>query len=70
MNDKGPSEKITAGEPDADRDRRIQERAYQLWEAEGRQEGRADKYWHRACELIKDENKTAMPPPQSRGNRD
>ena len=70
MNTKNPSEKMIDGEPAADRDRRIRERAYYLWEAEGRQEGRADKYWHRARELIEDENKTAMPPPQSRGNRD
>jgi hypothetical protein len=30
---------------------RIRERAYFLWEAEGRPEGRADDYWERAREL-------------------
>jgi hypothetical protein len=31
--------------------RRIRERAYLLWESEGRPEGRADDYWERAREL-------------------
>ena len=49
---------------------RIRQRAYLLWEGEGRQEGRADKYWHRAREVIEDEAQSAFPPAQSRGNRD
>ena len=28
----------------------VRERAYALWEEEGRPEGRADEYWHRALE--------------------
>ncbi len=28
----------------------VRERAYQLWEQEGRPEGRADEHWHRAHE--------------------
>lgn len=32
-----------------DREQLIRERAYQLWEADGATEGRADAYWHRAC---------------------
>lgn len=48
-----------AGEPapssgfDADAERRIverRERAYALWEQEGRPEGRQDDHWHRAGE--------------------
>jgi len=31
-----------------DREQRIRERAYQLWEADGRPEGQAEEYWHRA----------------------
>ena len=49
--------------------RRVRERAYQLWEAEGMPEGRADEYWHRARELIEDEAKSSYPPEQSRGHR-
>jgi hypothetical protein len=35
-------------ETKADLDRIVRERAYLLWEQEGRAEGRADEYWHRA----------------------
>jgi hypothetical protein len=38
--------------PDADRDHRIRERAYHLWESEGRPHGRDLEYWERARELI------------------
>ena len=31
---------------------RIREKAYQLWEADGCPEGRADEFWERARELI------------------
>ncbi len=60
---------LVEGEPAALADR-IRQRAYLLWEGEGRQEGRADKYWHRAREVIEDEAQSAFPPAQSRGNRD
>jgi hypothetical protein len=36
----------------ADREQRIRERAYQLWEADGAPEGKAEHYWHRARRLI------------------
>jgi hypothetical protein len=48
---------------------RVQERAYLLWEAEGRPEGRLDEYWDRASELIDDESQSSYPPAQSRGHR-
>jgi hypothetical protein len=35
---------------DAERERLIRELAYQLWESEGRPEGREEEYWHRARE--------------------
>jgi len=52
-----------------DREQRIRERAYELWEADGAPEGKADTYWHRARELVEDEKQTSYPPEQSRGNR-
>ncbi len=69
MNAATPSEKPTEGESGADTEQRIRQRAYLLWEAEGAQPGRADEYWKRARELIEDEDKSAYPPTQSRGNR-
>jgi hypothetical protein len=47
----------------------IRHRAYLLWEADGRAEGRDEDYWHRARELIEDEGESAYPPKQSRGHR-
>jgi hypothetical protein len=55
---------------DQDTEDNIRMRAFLLWELEGRQEGRADHYWHRARELIESESHSAYPPAQSRGNRD
>jgi len=34
------------------REARVRERAYLLWEADGRPEGRADEFWERARELV------------------
>jgi hypothetical protein len=51
-------------------DRRICERAYLLWESEGRQDGKADEYHRRARELIDDGGKSAYSPGQSQGDRD
>lgn len=31
---------------------RIRERAYHIWEANGRPAGRDKEFWHQACELI------------------
>jgi hypothetical protein len=56
-------------EADRDLERRIRDRAYLLWEAEGKPDGRADEYWHRARELIEAETQSAYPPTQSRGHR-
>jgi hypothetical protein len=36
---------------DTEREQRIRERAYLLWEADGRPHGRDVEYWERACEL-------------------
>ena len=56
-------------EADRDLERRIRDRAYLLWEAEGKPDGRADEHWHRARELIEAETRSAYPPTQSRGHR-
>jgi len=37
---------------DPTRQQRIRERAYHLWESEGRPEGRDAEYWERARELV------------------
>jgi hypothetical protein len=37
---------------EADRERRIREKAYWLWQEDGAPEGRAEHYWHRARELL------------------
>lgn len=39
-------------EPDAAREQRIRERAYHLWEQEGRPHGRDRDFWERARALI------------------
>lgn len=39
-------------EPDPAREQRIRERAYHLWEQEGRPHGRDREFWERARELI------------------
>jgi hypothetical protein len=40
---------------DDELERRIRERAYQLWDSEGRQMGKDEEYWLRACEMIEAE---------------
>ncbi len=35
-----------------DRDQRIRNIAYTIWEEEGRPDGRAEIHWLRACELV------------------
>lgn len=39
-------------EPDTAREQRIRERAYHLWEQDGKPHGRSEEYWERARELI------------------
>jgi hypothetical protein len=56
-------------EDPAHREQRIRERAYRMWESDGRPEGMADHYWNTAEELIEDENLSSYPPAASRGHR-
>ena len=37
---------------DQTRQQHIRERAYHMWEADGRPEGREDEFWERASELV------------------
>jgi hypothetical protein len=37
---------------DPDREQRVRERAYHLWEADGKPHGRDVEYWERARELV------------------
>jgi len=48
---------------DADRERRIREKAHQLWEQEGRPHGRADDHWEKARVLIAiEDDRTSLIP--------
>jgi hypothetical protein len=50
------------------REQRVRERAYQLWEADGKPHGRDVEYWQRARELIAMEDNAdsgLLPNPQS-----
>ncbi len=38
---------------------RVRHRAYFLWEQDGKPEGRQDEYWHRARDLVEDEDRQA-----------
>ncbi len=69
MDNDRPSEKPIEGESTTNTEQRVRQRAHLLWEAEGKQDGGVDAYWHRARELIEDEAKSAYPPTQSRGHR-
>ncbi len=48
-------------EAEQDLERRIRERAYALWEEDGRPEGRADEYWERARRFIAAEDDPKSP---------
>lgn len=39
-----------------DREQRVKERAYQLWESEGRPSGRQDEHWGQARREIEEED--------------
>jgi len=50
----------------ADRNARIEERAYHIWLEEGRPHGRHDEHWRRAeRELIEEENRLREDPAKS-----
>jgi hypothetical protein len=43
-------EGAASSQEEQDREARIRRRAHELWEAEGRPEGQADRHWRRAAE--------------------
>ena len=47
----------------------IRNRAYLLWEMEGKQPGGAEAYWARARQLIEAEADSSYPPMQSQTHR-
>jgi hypothetical protein len=52
-----------------EREARIRDRAYRLWEADGRPHGREKEFWERAEELIgMEDNPTAGQVPVTSGN--
>jgi hypothetical protein len=55
-------------QPNPAREHRVRERAYHLWEADGKPYGRDVEYWERACELVAMEESAGaglLPNPQS-----
>ena len=43
-------DQAASGQEEQDREARIRRRAHEIWEAEGRPEGQADRHWSRAAE--------------------
>ena len=52
-----------------DHERRVRERAYRIWEEEGRPNGRADTHWEMARELVAIEQNQARQPNRSGATR-
>jgi hypothetical protein len=48
---------------DPEREHRVRERAYFLWESEGKPHGRDVEYWERARELVASEEAAGAAPP-------
>jgi hypothetical protein len=44
----------------SERDDRIRQRAYEIWQQEGEPDGREREHWERACRDIDDEERTAF----------
>jgi hypothetical protein len=49
----------TENDMNEDRETQIRERAYQLWQADGAPDGRADEYWQRAEQQLDAEGSSA-----------
>ena len=54
---------------DRDVNESVRARAYLMWEADGKPNGEADLYWHRARERIEAETHSSYPPAQSSKHR-
>lgn len=53
------SERLPEDVLNAQKELRIREKAYQLWEADGSPQGNSEEYWHRAREIVENEATTA-----------
>lgn len=53
----------SAGQPNAERERRVRQEAYRIWEQAGRPEGRAEAHWAEAMKRIDREDANASSQP-------
>ena len=53
-----------------DREQRIRDIAYGLWEKEGQPDGRTDEFWHRAAAIVDQEDAPDHVPPVEPADRD
>lgn len=56
-------------EPELEPEQAVRDRAFLMWELEGKAEGRAEDYWERARERIEAETRSAYPPAQASKHR-
>ncbi|WP_181706695.1 DUF2934 domain-containing protein [Chthonobacter rhizosphaerae] len=47
---------------DEETEERVQKRAYEIWEEEGRPDGRAAEHWDQACRDLGVQDDTRVPP--------
>jgi ABC-type thiamine transport system substrate-binding protein len=55
--------------PKPEAEQAVRDRAFLMWEMEGKAEGRAEDYWERARERIEAETHSAYPPAQASKHR-
>ncbi|MGK7871600.1 DUF2934 domain-containing protein [Falsiroseomonas sp. E2-1-a20] len=67
--DVSDKEKGIAPEPKSEPEQAVRDRAFLMWELEGKAEGRAEDYWDRARERIEAETHSAYPPAQASKHR-
>jgi hypothetical protein len=65
----GVSDTETGIEPELEPEQAVRDRAFLMWEMEGKAEGRAEDYWERARERIEAETHSAYPPAQASRHR-
>lgn len=53
----------------SERDERIRQRAYAIWEREGRPEGLKDRHWHQAAEEVASEEKAGSQGAEEAGSK-
>ena len=66
----GMNDSFASRDPfDQSPDEGVRLRAYLMWEADGKPNGEADLYWHRARERMEAETHSSYPPAQSSKHR-